>query len=374
MIKIAHIARPVSGVGVYIDLLTKNIDNEKFSNIIVCNTNEKIIHPKDKSGVEIQKFHANIKRKIHFFNDLVTLISILKILKRERPDIIHCHSAKSGILGRLAGFLLKIKTFYTPHAYSYLSHESPKIKRIYRFIEKTISLLPSITLACSNSEYDRAINDLKIKPNKVCVWQNSIEEKLKLACSENVKKLPKEFVCTIGRPSYQKNTELLIEIIAEVKKEINNIHLVILGVGLYSPSLGEIKAMIKNLDLEENITLVSWLYRPETLEALKQSRFYITASRYEGLPYSLIEAIALGKPSIVSNVDGNKDIIVDGYNGYLVEEKTEFVTRISNLYKDDDLLKTMSENSKRHFTKNFRIDKNIAALENIYCLNLANKY
>lgn len=366
-VKIAHIARPISGVGVYIDLLTKNIDNERFTNIIICNVNEKIIIAKDNSRKEIIRFHANIKRNINLLNDLKAFISIVRILKKEKPDIIHCHSAKAGILGRLAGFLLKIKTYYTPHAYSYLSEEKRIKKKLFMFVEKTISLLPSITIACSESEYKRAINDLSIKKEKVVVWQNSIEEKIKLEDVEVLKKLPKKFICTIGRPSYQKNTELLVEIITKIKSAINDIHLVILGAGQYSPSLKKVKEIIKTNGVKENITIIPWLTRTETLSVLDKSQLYITCSRYEGLPYSLIEALALGKACIGTDVDGNKDLIIDEYNGYLISQgQKDFVNHLFKLLRDKPLLDKMANNSKIHFINNFSIIKNISKLEDIY--------
>jgi len=167
MTKIVHIARPISGVGVYISLLTKYIDNESFVNVLICNTHENIIEPKDQSEKVIKIHHANIFRKIHPLKDFISLLNIIKILKKENPDVIHCHSAKAGILGRIAGFYLKKKTFYTPHAYSYLSQQSKTKRTLYKFIERLISYFPAKTLACSNSEYKRAEEDLKINKEKI---------------------------------------------------------------------------------------------------------------------------------------------------------------------------------------------------------------
>ena len=367
MIKIAHIARPVSGVGVYISLLTKYIDKEKFINILICNTNEKIIEPEDKLGKKIKIYHANIIRKINPLKDIITLIHIIKILKKENPDIIHCHSAKAGILGRIAGFYLNKKTFYTPHAYSYLSQKTKAKRKLFKFIERIISSLPSKTLTCSNSEYARAETDLKIYKNKLYVWNNSIEEKIELTETDLLLDLPTNFICTIGRPSYQKNTELLIQAILEVKKTIQDIHLVILGAGLYSPSLNEIENLIKEKNLDLNVTIIPWLKRSESLSLLVKSLLYVSTSRYEGLPYSLIEALALSKACVVTNVDGHKDLILNNQNGFVVKQnRIDIANKISFLIKNSKIRDEMSSKGRRLFLENFSIIKNISKLEDIY--------
>ncbi len=366
MIKIVHIARPIAGVGVYISLLTKYIDKE-FENSIICNKKENTINLKDSYGNNIETHHIAITRKINFINDIKCIIKIIKILKKENPDIIHCHSAKAGILGRLAGLYLKKKVFYTPHAYSFLSSNKLFKRVIFLGVEKIFNFLPSRTIACSNSEYKRTINDLGFNKEKVFVWNNSIEENITLENSDIINKLPDKFICSIGRPSYQKNTKLLVKAIIEVREKIKNIHLVILGAGLYSPSLEEIKDLIKQNSLENNITIIPWLERSKTLAVLAKSEFCVSTSRYEGLPYALIEALALSKPCIVTNVDGNKDLIIDGINGFLVApEKKQIANKIAFLLNNPKETDRMSLKSRQEFLNKYNITHNISNLEKIY--------
>jgi glycosyltransferase involved in cell wall biosynthesis len=345
MVKVLHIARPIAGVGVYISLLSKYIDSSKFSNAIICNTDEKNINIKNDSNIKIDYYHCELKRAISFVNDIKCLIKILKIVKKLKPDILHCHSAKSGILGRIIGFVTNTKTLYTPHAYSYLSAES-KIKRfLLKNIEFFFGFFPSKILACSFSEYNRSIVDLKIKKENVWLWNNSIENKILTKNSKYSKKLSNKFICSIGRPSYQKNTELLIETILKIKELKSNIHLVILGVGFYSPTLKKIKNSIIEKDLSDNITLIPWLERAESLTILDKSMMYISSSRYEGLPYSVIEALSLSKPCVLTNVDGNKDLVKDNYNGFLVEgEASEMAEKINIILDNNVLRENMEKN------------------------------
>ncbi len=178
MIRIVHIARSVGGIGVYINLLVKHIDESCFENIVICNQKEKVVKIQDSSNVKTPLFHVNLKREINIINDIACLKKIISLLKKIKPDIIHCHSAKAGFLGRMAGAYLKIPTAYTPHAYSYLSAETTFKRAVFKSVEKVFRYFPSTTIACSLSEYNRAINDLKIQKNKVFLWNNSIENNI----------------------------------------------------------------------------------------------------------------------------------------------------------------------------------------------------
>lgn len=363
MLKIAHIAKPVGGVGVYIDLLTQHLNKDNFEHIILYNEEEVDLQASPLREI----FHIPLIREIKPVTDFKCLLHIIKLLKELKPDRIHCHSAKAGILGRLAGTYLKISTVYTPHAYSYLSAESNFKRLFFKSIEKAFRFLPAKTIACSFSEYDRTINDLKFKEKKVFLWKNSIKDIIIEKEFIRISKLPKKFICSIGRPSYQKNTELLVETILEVKKSITEIHLVILGVGFYSPSYKNVEKFIEKNDLSNNITLIPWLHREEVIEVLRKSTFYISTSRYEGLPYSIIEALALSKPCVVTNVDGNKDLIKENYNGFLIEEDCLKLSQgVIDLFKNDELLKRMSIGARNTFEENYNIEKTITQLETIY--------
>jgi len=370
--KVFHIAIPISGVGVYIKLLTAYMDNDKFKNYLLCNKENKEFKFLDKSNYPITKRHIDLINEINFIRDLKCLFQIIKLLRKIKPNLIHCHSAKAGILGRLAGFFLKIPTLYTPHAFSYLSADNIIKKIIFKNAERAFRFLPASILACSKSEYNRAIYELKFKKSKVFLWNNSIENHKTLKPS-NIKELPNEYICSVGRPSFQKNLEMLIEAVFYVKKSVKNIHLVLLGSGLSSSYLLKIEKMIQKRSLENNIRLVSWLEREEALSIINDSVLYLSSSRYEGLPYTIIEALSMSKLCIVTNVDGNKDLIKDDYNGFLIEvgDSKTMANKIISILKNKEEIKRMSKNARSIFLENYDIEKNIMKLEEIYISKLS---
>ena len=104
------------------------------------------------------------------------------------------------------------------------------------------------------------------------------------------------------------------------------------------------------------------------MSIIKGSRLYISTSRYEGLPYSIIESLALGKACVVTKCDGNKDLIQTGINGYVVNQGSvkKMVKKIEKLYMNDEIRKKFERASFEFFCQKYNIEKNIYLLENIY--------
>ena len=175
------------------------------------------------------------------------------------------------------------------------------------------------------------------------------------------------YICYIGRPSYQKNTFFLLEVVKHTVRRIPDIKFLLLGVGYYSPDLEKMKQFITEYHLESNIELLPWLAHKETLEYVKNSIFYLTVARYEGLPLSVLEAMSLGKAIVASDVVGNMDCVKDGYNGFLLPlDAAVFAEKICYLIENSIEREKMGVNSRILFEKEFLIENRIAQLENIY--------
>ena len=364
-IKIAHILHCVGGVDVSLRLILENIDNDKFENVVIHGFKDSKDDFVDSNNNKIKDYKVSILRDISLFNDFLSIINTYKIVKKESPELIHAHSAKGGVVGRIVGFLLGIKVLYTPQAFSYLSTNNKIKRKIFLFIEKALTFKNSYLLASSNSEKGRAINEVKYKNQNVLLFNNSINSIEKIEVLKINKTWPDEYICTVGRPSYQKNIELMIHVLNEVRKE-KDIHLVLMGVGHHSDKLDDVKKLID--EFNKSVTLIEWTDRENIFNIINNSKFYISTARYEGLPYSIIEALALGKPCIVSDCDGNRDLIQNDNNGFVIkgENIAEFNEKIKLLLNNEALLEKLSVNAKVCFNENYNIQRNIKKLEEIY--------
>ena len=360
--KVLHVGQMIGGLGVYIRNTVTYISDE-FEFVIVHGETDNS-KPVMKNGKEVKEYTISLYRKLNPLKDLKGLIQVIRIIQKEKPDIIHCHSAKGGFIGRMAGFLTRTKTFYTPHAFSFLSTQNKIKKRIYLFLER-MARLDSFLLACSESEKELGMEQVHYKEKRAYVWSNSVPDAQTVPPSGLKETSP--YICYIGRPSYQKNPFFLVNVIREVHKAYPDIRFYILGVGYYSPDLERMKRIITQYQLENTIELFPWLNHNETMGYVKNALFYLTTSRYEGLPLAVIEAMSLGKCIVASDVLGNKDCVKDGYNGYLLPlQENLFAKKIIELIGHSDLTETFGKNSRLLFEKDFLIQNRIPYLEAIY--------
>ena len=350
--KIVHVVESFGG-GVYnflVDLLNNTIDEFDITVIYALRpqTPDNFINDFDK---RIKFIHSKHMTRNIGLNDFKAFFEIKKLIKNESPDIVHCHSSKAGLLTRLAINTKKIKTFYTPHGYSFLMEDSSKLKRlIYRSIEKIGTLNHSIIVACSKGEYEES---LKLTKRATYVSNGVNLEKLKKYIPDKIKQIntKKLTFVTTGRISYQKNPEMF----NEIAKKFPEIKFIWVGTGDLEGKL-----------TSKNIEITGWKNRDELMEILNKSDIFILPSLWEGLPISLLEAMALKKPCIVSNVIGNRDVISNENNGFVCNNLNEFIEVIKNIQDNKYNLEKISENAFNDIKNIYNTDVMCKKYCNIY--------
>lgn len=358
--KVMHVGQMIGGLDVYIrNAITYTSGDYEY--VIVSGAGDKHL-PVVKNGNTVREYSISMYRKLNPLKDILAIIQAVRIVIKERPDVIHCHSAKGGFIGRWVGALTGVRTLYTPHAFSFLSADSRWKRKAYLWFEK-IAKLNSVLLACSESERELAVRQVGYRKDRTLVWHNAVPDIAKMSDGT----VNDRYVCYIGRPSYQKNTFFLLDVAKEVIKRHPEIKFYLVGAGYYSPDLEEVERRIAEYGLKDSFVMLSWVSHDKTLEYINGSLFYLTCARYEGLPLAVIEAMSQGKPVIASDVVGNRDCVKNGYNGFLLPLVVDdFVEHICYLIENMELRQKMSRNSRRFFESEFRIEKRIGLLESIY--------
>lgn len=378
--KILHIGNLKSGIDTYVRN-TVALASDKFEFVIVNGADDNS-KPYMRHGKQVKTYSIDMYRALNPVKDMKAVMQAIKIIKKEKPDLVHCHSAKGGVIGRFAAFFTGTKVVYTAHAFSFLSAESAKKKQVFLLLEK-IAKLNSYLLACSGSERELGIKVVGFKEKKAFAWNNAVPDADKglirisqvsqISSQKNetsdlpVPKAGERYITSIGRPSYQKNPLFMVEVAHGIHLKHPDIKFYLLGVGFYSPMLEDMKKLIHQYDMDDTFYLLPWLSHEETLKYVKGSMLYFMTSLYEGLPISVIEAMSLGKAVVASDVLGNKDCVKDGYNGYLLPLKEEvFVEKMNDLIENNEKRKEMEKSSRSYFESDFFIDNRIKALEDIY--------
>lgn len=349
MKKILHIVESF-GSGVYSFLVDLINETSKEFEIIVAygvrnETPENFIKDFD-SNVKFIKIE-DFTRSINLKKDIKALNEIKKVISNEKPDIIHLHSSKAGVLGRFIASGKKYKMLYNPHGFSFLKQDDSRFKKIcYRTIEKMMTIInpKCIIVGCSQGEYEEA---KKLSKNSICI-NNGINTK---ELEEKTKKLQKhetDFknlkICTIGRIGYQKNPKLF----NEIAESLPNNKFTWIGDG-----------ELKNELTSPNIKITGWKNKEEVLEKLNKNDIFILTSLWEGLPIALLEAGYMKKLCIVTNVIGNRDVIKNNENGYIFNCTDEIIKKINKINNIEyyKLTKTIKKDIKENYNMQIMINK-----------------
>lgn len=288
-----------------------------------------------------EQFKRNVKfikvesftREIELKKDCKAFCEIKKIVKEIQPDLIHLHSTKAGILGRWAINCKQYKVLYSPHAYSFLMMNCSKIKRlVYKTIERLSDKKNCLTIADIEGEYEASKNVTK---NAICIpnginpfEMDAIIQKASMA----LKKREKVTICMLGKVVHQKNPALF----NEIAKKFPDVDFVWVGAG-----------PLENMLTSSNIEITGWLNRIDATTRIMESDIFLFPSLWESLSIALMEVMYIGKPCVVSNADGNRDVIQNGKNGFVCESKEEYVDAIKKLLADSNLRIKCGEQAKK---------------------------
>ncbi len=295
----------------------------------------------------------NFTRNINPIKDIKAIFEVRKIIKDEKPDLIHMHSSKAGAIGRLAIWGKHAKLFYTPHSYAFCKKDDSEIKRkCYKMVETILGRRNCMTIACSKGEYEEA---LKLTKNSICINNGiDIEEMEQYILEEperefDVKNLK---ICTVGRIGHQKNPELF----QKIAERFPDIQFTWLGDG-------ELREVLKS----PNIKIMGWRDRETTMKELYQNDIFILPSLWEGLPITLLEAMYLKKICLVSDVMGNRDVVTSGMDGFICQTEEEYGNRIEKIKNGEINCLAIQENAKEKILENHAMRNIAQEYLKIYC-------
>lgn len=285
----------------------------------------------------------SLKRKISFFNELRTLIAFIWFYRKIEPDIIHLHSSKVGILGRIA--FPKSKVVYTVHGFDSIRIAHRQYLPVEKILQKRCHSIVGV------SEYDRN-NLLKegVKNNVITIY-NGVHRPFSLTNDpfDKLEGYSRKILC-IARISPQKNLNLFIEIATLL------------------PSYAFIwigNQQEYNLPHPQNVFFMGNLSNAGAYNEFVD--LFILTSNYEGLPMTIIEAMALGKPVVASNVGGISEIVINGENGYTVENVPGlFIEKIKYILENRDVYALFSQNSERIYIEKLTVDKMVNGYLKLY--------
>ncbi len=298
---------------------------------------------------ELKEKHGLVVHEINFARNPIKPTNFkaykkLKQLQREKKfDLIYCQQPVGGLMGRLLGKKFKIPVIYTAHGFHFFKGCSFRRKLIYKTAEKWLSKYTDILITINEEDYQSAlkmkakqvfkINGIGIDENKFKIEQfDKLAFKKELGLQEGDK-----VVLTVSELNENKNYITMLKTIKELVQKDNSIKFVSCGTGVWKDKIAD---FAKELGVEDNCLFLG--YRKDIAKIMQISDIFFHASYREGLTLSVMEAMHFGLPCVVSNVRGNRDLIVDGKGGFVIEPEDDkmFAEKIEILLNHDEMHKS----------------------------------
>jgi len=363
--KVLHVTQSTGGVETSLLLLLRHLDRRLFEFHLACPPRTKLAQGARDLGIPVHE--VPMVRRVDPLWDCLALARLIGLLRRERYAVLHAHSAKGGYLGRLAARMAgRPRTVYSPRAFSYLSQRG-LARRFFLRLERLAVPWTDVLHATSDSEKIRAIREVGFPAARVVVIPNSVD----LAESETVRcgsPMGGGTVLTVGRLAYQKNPEMFVRVARRILDHLPGTRFALVGAGFAGPLERRLKALIESVGLQGDVEIIPWADRATTLNLMRACSVFVLTSRFEGMPNTVLEAMMLRKPVVVTDVDGSRDVLETGKGGFVVplDDDQMMADRVIALLRDPALAGRMGEAGRQRVLDCYDIHRNAQMMDALY--------
>jgi len=341
----------------------------------------------DQRGVRPIRINT-LSRKISIVQDLRSLWRLVQFFRRERPLIVHTHTAKAGTLGRLAamftGVPVRVHTF---HGHVFHGYFSPAVTRIFLAIERLLGRYTDCIVAVSQSQKNELVGTYRIAPAEkvvalslgfdldrfLCVNGHEGTLRASVGCAPE-----SPLVGWVGRITAIKAPDLFLASVAQIHSQSRSVRFVMVGDGELRP---ECEARILQAGLRERVAIAGWRQDLESVYA--DLDVLLLTSINEGTPLALLEAMASGRPFVATDVGGVRDLMTgraqreEGWerfdNGILVPRDPRLIAKATDyLLHRPDLRMAMGRAGREFVRARYSSERLANELEQLY-LQLATR-
>ncbi len=275
-------------------------------------------------------------REIFIRDDLRALVNLIRMIRREKPDIVHTHTAKAGFVGRLAakltGVPIIIHTFHGHVFHSYFGYLRTKF---FLWLERLLAKFTDVIITVGEQQRQEIIGYKIAAPEKVISVPLGLDLKPFVRSSADSEQLQRELdlepgtmlVGIVARLVPIKNHLCFLKAARVIAEKMDNVRFLIIGDGELREHLEQ---KTRELELESKVIFMGFQHN---LTKIYSGLDVVTLSSFnEGLPVALIEAMAAGKPVVSTDVGGVRDLILDGDNGLLVPSNDPRALALAIMY------------------------------------------
>lgn len=318
----------------------------------------------DAAGVRFVSLH-HVRRAVNPWRDLLGLWELYALFRRERPHIVHANSSKAGVLARLAAALARVPIrMFTAHGWAFSAH-SGSASSLYRLADRLVRPLTTQVICVAESERAAGLRAGTCRSDRTVVIPNAVD------VAAHPRATPVEAVpllVSVGRLKAPKDFSTLVRAVARL--EPRSWRLIIVGDGPERPAL---ERQLHAEGLDDAVEFVG--ERSDVSELLAGADAFVLSSRSEGMPLSVLEAMAAGLPVVATAVGGVPEVVVHDETGVLVApgDAEALAAALARLIDDPELRRRLGSAGRSRAARHFDLPRFRQAHVELYRAELAER-
>jgi glycosyltransferase involved in cell wall biosynthesis len=321
------------------------------------------------AGVHIVPY---LEHAISPWKDLAALFRLRSYFRSRGVDLVHTHSSKAGIVGRLAAFLAGVPVvIHTAHGWSFNRTQSSRVRRGFAMLERMAAPITDRLIMVSRANLEEGLALRVGRARQYAVLRSGIDAAEFRVVGRGRDTVRAELGCephhvlvgTVACFKPQKGPLDFVRAAAAAYARCDRLRFVMAGDGELR---GEVETLVGKLGLGGVIRVLGW--RRDVADLLHAMDVFLLTSRFEGLPRVVLQAMAAGVPVVATAVDGTPEVVRDGRSGLLVppESPATAADRVLELVEDADLRRRCVDGARRSLGEAFDIHRMVRDLERIY--------
>ena len=373
----------IGGVAHHVTSLMRGLDRIKYEQQLVCGLEgvgersmREHIQAQGVTPILVPQLVGNPRLNL---SDAMAFAHILRLLRRERPMILHTHTSKAGLLGRLAARLTGVPIIvHTFHGLVLKGHYGPLKTNVARTVERWLARFSDRLIAVSDED-KKDLLAYRIAPtDKIEVIPLGLELDHFLSSRKRRGVLHRELgldfasrlIGIVGRIVPIKNHRLFFDAMTPVLAKHPTAHVVVAGDGDLRP---EMERYVREMGIANRVSFLGW--RHDLPQVYTDLDVLVISSNNEGTPVSAIEAMAAGRPVVATRVGGLPDVISDGDTGYLVAPGNveQLASAVERVLGDGETTDRLRRNARESVKGKFTVARLAADIDLLYRRLLAEK-
>lgn len=310
-----------------------------------------------KLGVPIHIL-PNLIRTINPLSDAQAIAECYNLIKTLNPDLVHLHSSKAGLIGRIAGRLQRTPVIFTAHGWGFSSGNPYLRRQIALASEKLFAHFATKIICVSKDDYHQALRKgVGNQHSLVTICYGIPPETPAIAKPESN---PPRIVM-VARFSEQKDQNTLIKALQKLAHTEATVDFI--GSGPLQPNS---EALAEQLGLRSRIRFLG--DRHDVPQLLAEAQIFVLSTHYEGLPISILEAMRAGLPVVASSVDGIPEEVEQGQTGFHVPPRNaeQLAAKLDLLIRDPALRQRMGAAGREKFLAEFTLERMLTETDALY--------